>query len=321
MKRIIAFVLVFALTAPVFGATWASKIRPDQDQLLSSNWTFDDIANIYMGTDKDFRIECDTTKVLEILPAAGTDDYAVNLGVDQSGVDFKAFAATASRYLWWDASADTLFIAGHLTTSGTVSLNNDAATATTNIGTGTTTGTVTIGGTGAQTINIGNGAAAKTVNLGSTNTTSATNINAGSGGITLTGAVVTSAGIRMQAVPTGRATRAATGQTETISAAADVGMVITCTADNSVITLPPVGTGQTYTIMNMAADGTAKVSLDTNSADKFLGGCGIAACDDGDKISNTKATAKKGDYVTVSYGTADGWYIVDMVGTWVDDGA
>ncbi len=68
---------------------------------------------------------------------------------------------------------------------GTITLNNDAAAMTTGIGTGTTTGTVTIGGTGAQTISVGNGAAAKTVNLGSSNTTSTTTILSGSGGILL----------------------------------------------------------------------------------------------------------------------------------------
>jgi len=69
-----------------------------------------------------------------------------------------------------------------ITEVGTYTVNHDAATMTTGIGTGTTTGTVTVGGAGAQTINVGNGAAAKTVALGSSNTTSTTTILSGSGG-------------------------------------------------------------------------------------------------------------------------------------------
>lgn len=69
-----------------------------------------------------------------------------------------------------------------ITEVGTYTVNHDAAGMTTGIGTGTTTGTVTVGGAGAQTINVGNGAAAKTVALGSSNTTSTTTILSGSGG-------------------------------------------------------------------------------------------------------------------------------------------
>lgn len=54
-----------------------------------------------------------------------------------------------------------------------------------------TAGTVEIGrDAAAQTLYFGTGGAVKTVNIGSTNTTSATNINAGSNGITLLGTVV-----------------------------------------------------------------------------------------------------------------------------------
>lgn len=56
-----------------------------------------------------------------------------------------------------------------------------------NFNTGTSTGTVTIGGSAAQTVAINTGAAAKTTSIGSTNTTSTTTISAGSGGLLLTG--------------------------------------------------------------------------------------------------------------------------------------
>ena len=73
-----------------------------------------------------------------------------------------------------------------LTIASRVVINNDAGTNQTSLGTGSTTGTITLGGTGAQTINIGTGAAAKTVTIGSANTTSTTTIRAGSGGLNLT---------------------------------------------------------------------------------------------------------------------------------------
>jgi hypothetical protein len=76
--------------------------------------------------------------------------------------------------------------AGATISGGTINLNASSNNAV-NIGTGTTTSTVTVGGTGTQTISVGNGAGVKTVNLGSTNTTSTTNINAGTGGVLVTG--------------------------------------------------------------------------------------------------------------------------------------
>jgi collagen type VII alpha len=101
-------------------------------------------------------------------------------------------------------TADGLFTGtlGATITGATVNLNASSNYAV-NIGTGTSTGTVTIGGTGAQeidiahttgvkTINIGDGGTdAKTVTLGSTASTSTTTVNSGSGGISLVGTVTT----------------------------------------------------------------------------------------------------------------------------------
>lgn len=77
--------------------------------------------------------------------------------------------------------------AGETVTGGVVSLNASSNYAV-NIGTGTTTSTVTIGGAGAQTIALGNGAAAKTVALGSSNTTSTTTILSGSNAVNINAA-------------------------------------------------------------------------------------------------------------------------------------
>jgi hypothetical protein len=111
-------------------------------------------------------------------------------------------------------SGSTLTGSASFTFNGTV-LSAPTLTATTNVSTpsvtstaalGITAGTtLTVASTGANAasfdsgttgaVNIGTGANAKTVTVGSTNTTSQTKIQAGSGGISLTGAVVGSSTI------------------------------------------------------------------------------------------------------------------------------
>ena len=97
-----------------------------------------------------------------------------------------------------DGVGGSTYTIGASTTTGTISIGGTAQT-----------GTMTIaGGTGAQTINIANstggktvaiatGAGANAVTIGSTNTTSATTIQAGSGGITLTGDVSASGDVSL----------------------------------------------------------------------------------------------------------------------------
>jgi hypothetical protein len=54
----------------------------------------------------------------------GTTNGALHLGADDHGVDFKVFGDTASKYMEWDSSADTLTVAGTIATADLV-LNND----------------------------------------------------------------------------------------------------------------------------------------------------------------------------------------------------
>lgn len=79
-------------------------------------------------------------------------------------------------------TADGLFTGtlGTTITGAVINLNASSDFAT-NINSGTSSGTVTIGSSVAQTIAIGTGSAVKTVSLGSTTGASATTINAGSG--------------------------------------------------------------------------------------------------------------------------------------------
>lgn len=99
----------------------------------------------------------------------------------------------------------------------------------------------------------------------------------------------------------------------------DSGAVYEVTTDTKVVTLPATAVGLEFTIMNMAADGAALVEVNFQSGDKNLGGCGVAAGADGKKLSNTKATAKKGDFITFVADGTDGYRIKAIRGTWAQE--
>jgi len=90
----------------------------------------------------------------------------------------------------WNSVKAFLPLAGGIMTGDikglNLTLNNNAATNSTTIGGGTTTGDITLGGTAAQSINIGTGAGVKTVTLGSSNSSSSTSIQSGTGALSLT---------------------------------------------------------------------------------------------------------------------------------------
>jgi len=103
------------------------------------------------------------------------------------------------------------------------------------------------------------------------------------------------------------------GATLTIDAQ-DVSKTIFCEV-TTVITLPVTATaGQNITFVNASADGVGEISLDPAAADKIMGP-NLAGVDNKDLI-NTLATAKRGDYVTVSSGHADGWQVTAINGVW-----
>lgn len=93
----------------------------------------------------------------------------------------------------------------------------------------------------------------------------------------------------------------------------DVGkrMVVTGSA-TYVVTLPSVAAGLRY-VIEAAVDGL-RVALSPAAADKIMG-ADLAGVDDKDRIL-TAATAKKGDFIIVEYGSADGWLVTSERGTW-----
>lgn len=97
-------------------------------------------------------------------------------------------------------------------------------------------------------------------------------------------------------------------------ALADCGIVQRVTADAHVITLPATADGLEFVIENGGADGTVLVTISPNAADK-ISGAGLTPADDKD-ILNTKATAKRGDYVKLVAEATTGWTVTEMVGVW-----
>ena len=120
-------------------------------------------------------------------------------------------------------------------------------------------------------------------------------------------------------IPAG--TKSATGGTlaETVSAnktlaLADCGVLQLVDTDSITVTLPATVVGYSYTIMNYAADGAAIVKIAPNASDLIAGGNATAT--DADTWNNTKATAKRGDFISIVGDGVNGWMITEMKGIW-----
>lgn len=94
----------------------------------------------------------------------------------------------------------------------------------------------------------------------------------------------------------------------------DSGKIIYVDTDAKTITLPATDAGLRVTIVNLGSYGTVAVTIAPNAADKIMGN-DITSADDKDLI-NTKATAQRGDFVTLVGDGADGWFIQAMRGIW-----
>lgn len=99
--------------------------------------------------------------------------------------------------------------------------------------------------------------------------------------------------------------------------AEDAGKVLCIATDAKAFTLPAYAAGFVgfeITFVNTGASGNNILTISPNSSDKIMGP-DIAGTDDKDYI-NTKATAKRWDYVTLRADGANGWWIVARRGTW-----
>lgn len=108
----------------------------------------------------------------------------------------------------------------------------------------------------------------------------------------------------------------------------DSGYVQNVIADNVIVTLPATATHGTWIVRNggvpastaigaaTGADGSAKVSVSPNAADRIQGGVAGTATDDKDLI-NTKATSRVGDEVTVeNRAETNGPIVTAIKGIW-----
>ncbi len=110
---------------------------------------------------------------------------------------------------------------------------------------------------------------------------------------------------------------------ETISAnktldVQDNGKVFFVDTDAKVITLPAEATGIKATIVNIGAYGTVAVNVSPAAAD-MIHAPDLAGTDDKDHI-NTKATAQRGDLVSLISGlVATGYSVTHQIGTWAQE--
>ena len=94
--------------------------------------------------------------------------------------------------------------------------------------------------------------------------------------------------------------------------------VINDAVDAQTYTLPAAIVGGVFIIVNTAADGGALMTISPDATDLFgVDIAGALGTDDKD-IINTKATQIQYDYVKL-VGTATGWTIDSIKGTWVDE--
>lgn len=86
-------------------------------------------------------------------------------------------------------------------------------------------------------------------------------------------------------------------------------------ADGDALTLPAIATGLSgLTILAVGAFGTTAVTIDPNASDMILGP-DITGADNKDLVC-TKATQRRGDFVTLIAGDADGYMVQTLRGTW-----
>lgn len=102
--------------------------------------------------------------------------------------------------------------------------------------------------------------------------------------------------------------------------AQDCGKLFTVTADADAdaLTLPAIADGLTgLTILAVGAYGSTAVTISPQAADAILGP-DMTAVDNKDLIL-TKATQRRGDFVTLSFGDADGYAVTQLRGTWAKE--
>ncbi len=97
----------------------------------------------------------------------------------------------------------------------------------------------------------------------------------------------------------------------------DNGKLFVVTADAKIITLPAVATPVNCVVLNGGAFGTVAINVSPAAADKIQGP-DLPGTDNKDLI-NTKATARRGDFVRLATGDANGPLAIELRGTWATE--
>lgn len=97
----------------------------------------------------------------------------------------------------------------------------------------------------------------------------------------------------------------------------DNGKLFVVTVDAKIITMPAVATPVNCTIINGGAFGAVAVNVSPAAADKIQGP-DLPGTDNKDLI-NTKATARRGDFVRLITGDANGPIVSELRGTWATE--
>ena len=103
----------------------------------------------------------------------------------------------------------------------------------------------------------------------------------------------------------------------TVIVTTDSGKTLISTLDAIVYTLPSIAIGNTVTFVNMADDGQAALNISPAAADGITY---AGSSTDNKDLINTKATSKKGDFVTLA--SLDGttaWQVVAARGIWAKE--
>jgi hypothetical protein len=101
--------------------------------------------------------------------------------------------------------------------------------------------------------------------------------------------------------------------------AQDSGKVLCIATDAKAFTLPATAAGLEVIFVNTGLSGAVALTISPNASDKIMGP-DIAGTDDKDQV-NTKATAKRWDYMHLVADGSAGWYIKAMRGVWAEEAA
>ena len=129
--------------------------------------------------------------------------------------------------------------------------------------------------------------------------------------------------MRLTVMPNGFATFIVDSNAEikdanyTVIITTDSGKTFVSETDGVVFTLPSIAIGNTITFVNTSPDGAADLTISPAAADGITY---AGSSTDNKDLINTKATAKRGDFVTLA--SLDGtvaWQVVDARGIWAKE--